>query len=137
MTRYIIGEGVNNADASEVLARDAVKFIGELLQNLEARQNNRDHDCYERQKNYDRDGSSGTPLPTLAHNLRNRNRDGERRANKHLCAHTEYHLELGDIVGGAGDKAARRELARLVIVQLLNLVEELLADNEREAGGNR
>ena len=120
---------MDDVDAGQVLARDAVDLIGQLLHKAEARQHARHDDEDQRDYRDDEARRHGRQLPALAEKFYHCPHGHDRGFDHHLQPHCDDHLKLGDVVRGAGDETR-------LGAEVHHVAEHLLAHGIAEAGGD-
>ena len=127
-------ERVDDVYAGQILSRDAVYLIGQLLHEAEARQYAEHDDEYQRDYRNDEARRHGRQLPALAENLYHRPHGHDRRLYHHLKPHRNDHLQLGDVVRSAGDETRHGEFTQLLGAEVHHVAEHLFAHGVAEAG---
>lgn len=115
--------GAHHPQTSEILAGHEVDVIGEPLHGLELRHDQCHEDYDSDQQNHDRYGRGDRPFEALAGNLADSPHGHDRRLDNELQTHGDEHLDLRDVVGGAGDEAGRGELAHFGRAEGFDLTE--------------
>ena len=126
-------EGVYHVDAGQIFARHAVDLIRHFLHKTEtgnARAHNEQYRC--EQHDDERRGHGGE-LPALAEDLDDRPHRHDGGLDHHLEAHGDDHLNLGDVVRRAGDKARNGKVLHFLAADVHHMAEELFAHRKAES----
>ena len=128
-------EGADDHHARQVLARHQVEPVDQVLDDLELGQRQ------SRRPSTIRPISTTTATAMIHHmdeSLADRADDAadadDRRVEDHAHHHDDHHLDLGDVVGGAGDQRGGGELVELGVGEALDLLEDILAQVARQPG---
>ena len=103
--------GAHDAQAGEVFAGHEVDVVGELLHGLELGHDHGHHDDDGDEQDDDGDAGGESPFETFAGDLAYGPYGHDRRLDDELQADGDEHLDLRDVVGGAGDEARGGEFA--------------------------
>ena len=125
---------VHHIDTGQVLVRDLVYAVGELLHAAEPRQHQADDYQHNHQQRHNEARRDDGELPALVYYLDDGPHRHDGRLYDELQAHGYHHLHLGDVVGRAVDEAGHGEAHHLMLAEVGDLVEDSLAHSEREAG---
>ena len=127
LLKGLCGKGADDHQAGEMLAADKVQLVDELLHFLEARQRHHEQHQNDTQHHNERQQQDPCHGHTLGKPHNEPAHAHDRCKAHHAKAHGKEHLNLGDVVGGAGDEAGSRELVQLAGCKVCHAAEYIAA----------
>ena len=130
----------HHAQAGEVLARHEVDVVGQALHGLELRHDEVHEHGDDHQQDGHGDAGCERPIEALSCDLAHGPHGHDRRFDDHHEAHGDEHLDLRDVVRGAGDERRGGETVHFRRSEAFHLVEfkrtQALAERGAHARGD-
>ena len=118
-------EGPDDHHAGQVFAGHQVEPVDQVLDDLELGQGDGEDGQDQAQQDDHRQGDDPPHGGALAHRPDHAADADDGRIEDHAHHHDHHHLDLGDIVGGAGDQRGGGEFVELGAGEALHLLEDM------------
>ncbi len=128
-------EGPDDHHAGQVLAGDQVEPVDQALDDLELGQGDGEDGQDQAEQHDHRQGDDPPHVGALADGPDDAADADDGRIEDHAHHHDDHHLDLGDVVGGAGDQRGGGEFVELGAGETLHLLEDIAAQVARQPGG--
>ena len=126
--------GVDHIDAGEIFPGQQVDMVHQLLHPAEPGKHHAEDHQHHHQQGKDKARGDGRQGPALMDDLDDGPHRHDGGLDQDLQPHGQEHLNLGDVVGAAGDKAGHGEHHHLLLAEVRDLVKDLLPEGVTEPG---